>query len=79
MIDLATIPHNQKLAMRACYAHGEQGDWEPDAIKKHLIQSDGLSEAEADEALDGCVQSGLLVLTEPPTADVVPFRPRPRP
>jgi hypothetical protein len=61
------------LVLRACFAHGELGDWDVDAIKKHLVESDGLSKEAADAAVDGCVQTGILTLDVPPSADILEF------
>ena len=74
-VDASNCPWSidQVKVLRACYAHGAQGDWDPDAIRKHLVESDGMAPDQADAALQSCIDDGIVTLTQPDEADILPF------
>lgn len=71
VIAMLAAARRHALVLRACYAHGELGDWDPDAIHRHLVQSDGKTAEEAQAMIDAAVQDGVLTWDEPEPGHVV--------
>ncbi len=59
--------------LRACFALGETGDWDPEAVVRELMARSDVSEDRARQMIADAVAADVITITEPSKADVIAF------
>lgn len=76
---LPALDREDLLLLRACFALGETGHWDFEAVRREMAGGSGMDEAAIDAAIERGIARGVITLHRPGEAEILPFPRAPRP